>query len=92
MSLFQTLVELQKNDFNEMSELDNKLMAISMYIYFNYEKIMSDTKLVEFIDDSERVLNKFHTVHSEYNRKQIESIFLAFNIIMIICISQMLYI
>ncbi len=92
MSLFQTLVELQNNDFNEMAELDKNLIAISMYIYFNYDQIMLDPKLVEFINNSQRVLNKFHRLHPEFNQNQIESIFLAFNIIMLLCINQMLYI
>ncbi len=92
MSLFQTLIELQNNDLNEMVELDKNLIAISMYIYFNYEQIILDPKIIEFINNSQRVLNKFHRLHPEFNQKQIESIFLAFNILMILCINQMLYI
>ena len=90
MSLFQTLVELQNDDNTEMVELDKNLMAISMYIYFNYDQVISDPKLVDFIINSQRVLNKFHRLHPEFNQKQIESIFLAFNIIMILCVNQML--
>jgi len=89
MSLFQTLIELQNYDLNEMSELDKNLMAISMYIYFNYEQIMEEHKIEEFLINSERVLNKFHRLHPEFNKKQIDSIFIAFNLLMIICISQM---
>jgi hypothetical protein len=92
MSLFQTLIELQNNDLNEMAELDKNLIAISMYIYFNYEQIMLDPRIIEFINNSQRVLNKFHRLHPEFNQKQIESIFLAFNILMILCINQILYI
>ncbi len=92
MSIFQTLVELQKSDNEEINELDKNLMAISMYIYFNYEQIILDPKIIEFINNSQRVLNKFHRLHPEFNQKQIESIFLAFNILMILCINQMLYI
>lgn len=88
MSLFQTLVDLQNNDNNEMVELDKNLIAISMYIYFNYDQIMTDPKLVDFLINSQRVLNKFHRLYSEYNRKQIESIFLAFNIMMLMYINQ----
>jgi hypothetical protein len=88
MSLFQTLVDLQNNDNNEMAELDKNLIAISMYIYFNYDQVMADPKLVDFLINSQRVLNKFHRLHSEYNRKQIESIFLAFNLMMLMCINQ----
>ena len=89
MSLFQTLIELQNYDLNEMSELDKNLIAISMYIYFNYEQIMEEHKIEEFLINSERVLNKFHRLHPEFNKKQIDSIFIAFNLLMIICISQM---
>ena len=89
MSLFENLVELQNDENNEKVELDKRLMAISMYIYFNYDQIISDPKIIEFINNSQRVLNKFHNLHSEYNRKQIESIFLAFNIIMLLCINEM---
>ncbi len=88
MSLFQTLIQIQKTDNEEMNELDKNLMAISMYIYFNYDQIMQEHKMQEFLINSERVLNKFHRLHPEFNKKQIDSIFIAFNLMMIMCISQ----
>ncbi len=88
MSLFQTLIQIQKTDNEEMNELDKNLMAISMYIYFNYDQIMQEHKMQEFLINSERVLNKFHRLHPEFNKKQIDSIFIACNLMMIICISQ----
>ena len=44
---------------------------------------------MELLVSSERVLNKFHSIYSDYTRRQIESLFIAFNFIMLISISDM---
>jgi len=73
----------------EQTELDKCLMALSMYINFYYENIVSDIHIMELLVSSERVLNKFHSTYSDYTRRQIESLFIAFNFIMLISISDM---
>ena len=78
MSIFQSLVDLNLTS----SELENKLMAISMYIYFNYSTIKNDNKIVDFLNSSQNLLNKFHTMHPEYSQEQLESIFIAFNVLL----------
>jgi hypothetical protein len=88
MSLFNVLVDLQKdnskNNLNEknLTLLDKYLIAISMYIHFYYDTIVSEPQIMEFLVDSERVLNKFHFTFSEYTQRQIESIFIAFNFLL----------
>lgn len=90
MSIFKFLFELQSNDKEEnQSDLDKSLLALSMYIHFNYEKIVSDPQMIDFLVNSERVLNKFHSIYFEYNRRQIESIFIAFNLLLLIGITNM---
>ena len=96
MSLLKKLFELQpdkntedkntedKNTEDKNTELDKCLMALSMYINFYYERIVSDAQIMELLVSSERVLNKFHSTYSDYTRRQIESIFIAFNFIMLI--------
>lgn len=86
MSLFKFLFDLQTIEENQL-ELDNCLMAVSMYIHFNYEKIVSEPKMMDFLVISDRVLNKFHSMYSDYTRRQIESIFIAFNFLMVLLIS-----
>ena len=90
MSLFKFLFELQTNDKEEAhTDLDKSLLALSMYINFNYEKIVSEPQMMDFLVNSDRVLNKFHLIYPDYNRRQIESIFIAFNLLMIIGITNM---
>ena len=86
MSLFKFLFDLQTIEENQL-ELDNCLMAVSMYIHFNYEKVVSEPQMMEFLVSSDRVLNKFHSMYSDYTRRQIESIFIAFNFLMVLLIS-----
>jgi hypothetical protein len=91
MNLLKNLFELQIENIEEenntdekQTDLDKCLMALSMYINFYYEKIVSDVQIMELLVSSERVLNKFHSIYSDYTRRQIESIFIAFNFIMVI--------
>ena len=88
MSLFKFLFDMQKDNTEvNQTEIDNCLLALSMYIHFYYDKIVSEPKMMDFLVSSERVLNKFHLAYSDYTRRQIESIFIAFNLLMLITIS-----
>ena len=83
MSLFKFLVDLQKDKLDEKdtTDLDKYLMALSMYVHFHYDTIVSEPKMMDFLVSSDRLLNKFHSSFTQYTRRQVESIFISFNLL-----------
>lgn len=75
---------------NIMRMIDNKdkdtsfLLALTMYINFYYEDIVSQPTMLNYLVDSENQINKLALTHTNYTRRQIESTYIAFTIIVIL--------
>lgn len=75
---------------NIMKMIDNKdkdtsfLLALTMYINFYYEDIVSQPTMLNYLVESENQINKIALTHPSYTRRQIETTYIAFSIIVIL--------
>jgi len=74
-----TLSEIYNND-----EQTNFLLALSMYINFYYEHIVSDELIMNYLVNSNRIINNFALMYPEYTRRQVESTYIAFTVCFIL--------
>ena len=66
----------------------NFLLALSMYINFYYEHIVSEEPIMNYLVDSDKMINKFASMYPEYTRRQVESTYIAFTICFILTFIQ----
>jgi hypothetical protein len=74
----------------EYYEIDETFMLLTLHVNFYYDEIMKDQKILKFLDDSKNLLNKITRENSNMTTQQINSCFIAFNIMMYVSINNML--
>ena len=66
---------------NSYSEDNNSfLLALTMYINFYYEHIVCEEKMMNYLVDSERMINNIASIYPQYTRRQVESTYIALTI------------
>jgi hypothetical protein len=72
---------------NENSTLEELLFTLAVHINFYYDEIFADERIINFLDNSSNLLEKMSLDNSHLTKKQLESTFLAFNLLMYISMS-----
>jgi len=76
------------NETKEDNETINSyVLALAMYINFNYEKIVCNENMLEFLTTelSLKHIDEIAVIHPSYTRRQLESIYIAFNVFIYLC-------
>jgi len=76
------------NIINNFNSEDNYLLALSIYINFYYEKIVSEPNMLEYIVNSSNQIDKLAINYPEYTRRQLESTYIALTLCLIIIITN----
>ena len=63
---------------------DNFLLALTMYINFYYESIVCEDKMMDYLVDSKNLIDKLGLIYPEYTRRQLESVYIALTLCVII--------
>ena len=63
---------------------DNFLLALTMYINFYYETIVCEDKMIDYLVDSKNLIDKLGLNYPEYTRRQLESVYIALTLCVII--------
>jgi hypothetical protein len=70
----------EDHEDHEDSEINETFILLTLHVNFYYEEIMKDQKILKFLDDSKTLLNKITRENSNMTIQQINSCFIAFNI------------
>lgn len=84
MDIVNILNNLIDNIILKEDNNDNFLLALTMYINFYYESIVSEEKIMNYLVDSEDLINKLSYTYTEYTRRQLESMYIALTICLIL--------
>jgi len=71
------------DDIKNNDHTNNFLLALSMYINFYYEIIVCEEKMMNYLVDSTRIIDKLSVEYPSYTRRQLESTYIAFTIILL---------
>jgi hypothetical protein len=77
LNILETLLDNEDKD-------TNFLLALSMYINFYYEHIVSEEKMMNYLVDSNKLIDKLGLSYPDYTRRQLESTYIAFTICIIL--------
>jgi hypothetical protein len=72
---------------NEPSTLENILFLLTVHINFYYDEIFCDERIINFFENSSTLLGKLTTENPHLTKKQLDSTFLAFNLLMYISVA-----
>jgi hypothetical protein len=84
MTYFPLLNRRRNN--TEHYDIDETFMLLTLHVNFYYDEIMKDQKILKFLDDSKTLLNKISRENRNMSTQQINSCFIAFNIMMYVSI------
>ena len=73
---------LSNEDNENNNSINSYVLAIAMYINFNYENIVCQPHMLDFLTSelSFKHMNEISDRYPLYTRRQIETIYIAFNI------------
>ncbi len=72
---------------NDSTTPENILFMLATHINFYYDEIFSDERIINFFKNSSTLLGKLTTENPHLTKKQLDSTFLAFNLLMYITIA-----
>ena len=84
MDVIDNIMKMINNNNNNKDKETTFLLALTMYINFYYEDIVSQPTMLNYLVDSKNQINKLALTQPSYTRRQIESIYIAFSIIVIL--------
>lgn len=91
MTYFPLLNRRRNNtEYNEHYEIDEIFMLLTLHVNFYYDEIINDPRIISFLNNSKNLLNKITRENSNMSTQQINSCFIAFNIMMYVSINNML--
>lgn len=76
---------------NQNSTLEELLFTLAVHINFYYDEIFADERIIKFLDNSSNLLEKITLENSHLTKKQLDSTFLAFNLLMYITMSTNIF-
>lgn len=66
-----------------MEDLENKFKKLLFHINFYYEDIFSEENVLNFIVESDKMIDRYKIFFPDFTRRQLECAYLAMSIIMI---------
>ncbi len=72
---------------NDSITLEEMLFTLTVHINFYYDEIFADERIINFLNNSSTLLEKMSLENSHLTKKQLDSTFLAFNLLMYISMS-----
>ena len=74
---------------NLETDLDIKFKNLLLHINFFYEEIFSNELILNFIVDSDKMINRYKDFFPDFNRRQLECAYLAMTILMITQLNEL---
>ena len=68
---------------------DNLFKNVVFYVNFHYEKIMENEKMVEYVINSRRQINKLRYNMPEFNDRQLNSVYIGYTLLLLLMYSSM---
>jgi hypothetical protein len=76
---------------NDITTPEEMLFSLAVHISFYYDDIFADERIINFLANSSTLLGKFTEENNHLTKKQINSTFLAFNLLMYVSIANSLF-
>ena len=79
------------NITNNVETPEEMLFLLTIHINFYYDEIFADERIINFFENSSNLLGKITLENSHLTKKQLDSTFLAFNLLMYITMSTNIF-
>lgn len=76
-------------DIDSNSNFENNFIKLLYHINFFYEEIFSNELILNFIVDSDKMINRYKDFFPNFNRRQLECAYLAMTIFMITQLNEL---
>lgn len=74
----------------EYYDIDETFLLLCLHVNFYYNEIINDPRIISFLNNSKTLLDKFTRTNSNMTTQQINSCFIAFNLMMYLSMNNML--